>query len=224
MRIVHQILEESINFEENIINVLIIENQNLFSKLIEEMLNQIKGEEGRYILSINDEKEELPKFLELIIDPFSLDFNNKKIVSKLYKNIKEIAIGEENFFNTAELTTNIIKYLEKLFEDIDFPIAYSSEMDIEQLLKIFSVKFDVDYQNILEKLVEYITLMDNLEKNQLYVFVNLKTYLTDEEIGEFYKFIFYNKINVLLIENFKRGENLKEEKIYLIDKDLCRIS
>ena len=44
-----------------------------------------------------------------------------------------------------------------------------------------------------------------------------------DELEELYEFLFYNKINILLIEN-NSFESEKIEKLKIIDSDLCEIN
>ena len=53
-------------------------------------------------------------------------------------------------------------------------------------------------------------------------FVNLKTYLTDDELRELYKEAFYRKMHLLLLENSIESE-LEEEIVHIVDRDLCVI-
>ena len=51
---------------------------------------------------------------------------------------------------------------------------------------------------------------------------NLKSFVTIEEIKEIYKIAFYNKINILLIENYIY-DKIEYEDVIVYDKDLCKI-
>ena len=52
--------------------------------------------------------------------------------------------------------------------------------------------------------------------------VNIKSYLNDSEIQQLYEMAFYNKMYLLLIEDFEK-ESKDCEQVYIIDKDLCLI-
>lgn len=57
---------------------------------------------------------------------------------------------------------------------------------------------------------------------ELFIFLGLKNYFTDEDIAEFYKSCLYEKIHVLSIESTYR-KSLQCEKMMIIDKDDCII-
>ena len=50
--------------------------------------------------------------------------------------------------------------------------------------------------------------------------MNLKQYLTKEEIKELYKYAIYNKISIMLIENNGYNVSLENEIKLLIDSSL----
>ena len=97
------------------------------------------------------------------------------------------------------------------------------EFEILNLFKFADVKINESPKNILEKITDFILTIYNLQSFSCFVFINLKSYLTNNELEELYDFIAYKKINILLLENIKREEILSKEKIRVIDKDLCEI-
>ena len=75
----------------------------------------------------------------------------------------------------------------------------------------------------MERLAEYLKLLHQLCKIQVIIFVNLKTYFSQDELEELYKFAFYEKLFLVLIENREKPK-LKEEKVCIIDADGCIIN
>lgn len=64
--------------------------------------------------------------------------------------------------------------------------------------------------------------MTDLSIANIFIFVNLKQYLSKSEYNNFINFIKVKKINILLIENRTTYSN-ENEKILIIDKDLCEL-
>lgn len=54
------------------------------------------------------------------------------------------------------------------------------------------------------------------------VFIGLKQYLTTDELKQLYEFVYYEKINLIIIESF-HSPHIHGEKCWLLDKDLCII-
>lgn len=222
MMLTHSYLSSPIKMKENIIPILILENPSIFSQLIQELASQVDGEEGRFILSEKFDIIEPYANMQLITDLFTLNLNEKKIVTKIYNQLKEKAIAEY-FIKTTELKATINQYLECLIQDNDFPLSYHDDIDIASLLKLYEVKISLTYENLTEKILDYMLLCRNFLKTKCFVFVNLKCFLSQEDLIQFYKIIHYQKLNVILIESTVREKRLESEVIRILDDDMCEI-
>ena len=223
MILVHKEMFSKIIFEENKVNVLAVENPNLFSKLVIDFYNQTNGEDGGFILSTADyEILNINKKIEFIPQPAMININDKRLINKLYSSLKEISSNEENYQNTADLFSAVTQYIQKLCSLADFDIDLDNEFDINSLFKSVGLKFYDKNLNIAEKLLDYILTIRDLLKINIFVVVNLKSYLSNEDIKLFEKSILDHKVNLLLLEsNYK--EKTEYEKTLIIDNDLCEI-
>ena len=66
------------------------------------------------------------------------------------------------------------------------------------------------------------TLVRELDKEKLFVFVNLRSWFLDEEVESFMQTALSHKFNVLLLDN-REYTRLPGEKRTIIDRDLCEI-
>ena len=78
------------------------------------------------------------------------------------------------------------------------------------------------YESLAEKILDYFELVEEYDKKKLFIMVNLRSYLSDEEMKMFMRDVLARKIQVLLIESSERSV-LDEEKRYIVDADLCVI-
>lgn len=223
MKLIHPILSKPIIFEENKINVLVVENQKVFSELVIELLEQMKGLDGRFILSSNFKELELGKEADVLIDLFTLDFNQRKIITRIHNQLQTVAMGEEYYLESTSLLGKIAQYIEKITQTTQYPLAYLHEMDIATVFKLAEVKLETSYNSLAEKLLDYLIVMQEFCGISIFVFVNFKCYFSEEELDQVYQYIVYNKINVLLLENTMRENKNEREEFRIIDKDLCEI-
>ena len=222
MKMVNTYYNMEIDILENYITVISVENPIAYAKIIGDMWKQVNGEEGSFILSDAGKVKSISKEMECIFNPFSLDCNSKKITTRLYQELKiqaDSSLQEESL----RLNSGIIEYLDKLTMAVPYNVKYNLDMDISGILKIYDVGIDGEGQSLLERIVEYIKIVSRLCGNTLFVFVGLKHYLTDNELKELYKTVFYEKVNLVIIEP-SHTKNLDEEKCWIIDKDLCIIN
>lgn len=221
MTLVHSDNEIYIKFKENRVNVLVIENSKMMGEVVNELYNQCNGIEGNFIIAENDR---LLKFTEKVIfitEPFSISCNSKKILTLLYKELEDEA-KNSMYEETNVLNSEIVKYIENIISKLQYPITFSDDFNINSIFKLVNVCLDDYCESICEKIINYIKIVSSLSKINTIIFLNLKSFVTIEEIKEIYKIAFYNKINILLIENYIY-DKIEYEDVIVYDKDLCKI-
>jgi CRISPR-associated protein Csn2 len=223
MRLVHPNWEYQIEFQENRLNTLVIESPMAMCRYIQELLLQSQGEEGLFVLSEKDELLNIAKELTVIIDPFSLDFNQRKIISKIITQIKDLAVGEDLFCETNEILSKLLQYAADLEFDMPFPLQHNESIEIVDVIKILGFRLSSEQPSLTEKLTDYFEVLRTFCGISCFVLCNMKSFLSDVDFLEFHKQVSYGKFNVLLLENMQREPFLSEEVRCIIDKDLCEI-
>ena len=224
MKIINKNWQRKIEIEDNIIYTLVFENKKYYRENIIELINQHKGNEGSYIFS-NDNKEiSFEKNSYIITDIFSIDINNKKVLTKIYSSLLKELVEDISSYN--ELSTNIRVYFEKLIFNSSLEIEQGEEIDMSSLLKLGDFKIHVENDDILEKFVKFLKVLSELCGYKIIFVVGLHTVFTQEEIIEIYKEVCLNKINIINIE-YQQSNNLSNENykeiVYIFDKDNCEI-
>lgn len=75
-------------------------------------------------------------------------------------------------------------------------------------------------RELLEDLLTFLDIEKELFHHTIIFFVNLKTYLTKEELIEIYKYAIYNKIKIILIDSKSYGVTIEYERKLIIDENL----
>jgi CRISPR-associated protein Csn2 len=221
LKFVYADYDLSVEFEENKVNVLVIESPTVYSKLINDLIMQTNGDLGGFVLSEAESILKIDKEIEFIFNPFTVDLNNRKILNKLYQELNSIG-NEELIEETYQVHGKIIDYLDVLSNKVPYNLKFNLEMDIPSLLKAYSLEIDESGESLLNKLVDYIRAMHQICRISIFIFLNIKQYLTDMEIQQLYEFVFYEKVNILLLES-KFDKQLSNECVIILDKDLCQI-
>lgn len=208
-----------IDFENKSIFSLIIENKKLYRKIIEDLINNISIDDGNIILSKNNKLIVPEKEIFIFSDYFNFDVN-KFVLNKYYKELKNLS--ENDFFDeTVKIKEVLRNYLTKLVEN-EYSIKLEEDLDISQILKAFGVKFQRN-EDLLLNLFEWIKILNELLGYEIFFFINLENFLSDDELVEFSKFILYNKYKVVFLENFNRNKLFDDDNLIIIDNDLCEI-
>lgn len=221
MKLVHLDLDIDVTMTENYVNIIVIERPQVLRTVLEELVKQISGEEGDFILSSEGKIIPCSKHMYAILDPLSLDFNSSKIQTKLYQIIKAY-VDETMIEKTGELNQQITTYLEKIVLSIPFSLTYDLDLEIQSLLKLYHVGIQTCEVGFVENIIEYMKVFSQLFSKNIVVFFNLKAWLSADELKYVYEYAFYSKINVLLIENHSR-KDFEFEKMMIIDSDSCVI-
>ena len=75
-------------------------------------------------------------------------------------------------------------------------------------------------EELLDNLLLLIDLETILNSNKVLCFINLKQYLSKEELEELYKYATYNSVNFILIDSIKYNCIKEYEKLIIIDENL----
>lgn len=222
MKLVEREYGIEVDIKENIVSIIVLEDVKLRLPLINELFSQTSGNEGNWLLFENDKSFDLGKKVELILEPLTLTLNNKKVKTKLYQDIKTIA-QDYCFSQGLEVHSQICNYLENMLDKLPYPVKYDEDWDVSEILKAYNVELVEEYDNIFEKLYNYIKLVNTVCGTDIFIMVNIKQYLTDEQITELYKMAAYGKIQLVLIE-FSINNKRDCEELYILDNDDCVIT
>ena len=73
---------------------------------------------------------------------------------------------------------------------------------------------------IIEKIFSYMELVRELDRDKLFIMVNMRSYFTDKDMEIFTQSVCLHDFKVLLLEAFEFPK-LKNTKRFVIDSDLC---
>jgi len=222
MKLVHPDMEGQILLKPWEACEWIVESPLLFRKILQEMSNQAEGGEGGFVLSEGEKELPFSKNAEVVINPFALDINDKKILSKLYGELGKTAMGEEMYLKTQEMFEKFQRYFMDLEQYSDFMLEIDLGVDVTAWFKAFGIKLASYSDSFIENICQYIMIMAELFGKRLAVFVNIRSYLSEEQIEEVEKMAAYHEIALLFLENVQRDCS-KKRKHYIIDVDGCEI-
>lgn len=221
MKLVHFDLNEPILEEKFKFTEWIIESPAAFTEYIQELGRQIAGEEEQFVLSENNKEMSLVKKADLIINPFAVNVNARKILNKLYSELSIISKEEQMYLKTMELFRHIQEYMMELEQCTDYILEYDQDFEISVVLKAVNVRYETKETDFLERLIQYIKIMAAVGV-KLFIFVNLRSYLSDYQMKEIIKETQYQEVQCLFMENQQRS-CIEGGKRCILDKDRCEI-
>ena len=222
MMLSHITFECPLEISEGAISILRVENQRQLSEYISELKQQLDGNEGRFTLSEGGKELDISQWVCMVIDIFSIDVNERSILNKLYAKVNAEAYNEHNYTFTSELMSHMERYICNIARQQPFPITFSEGMDLAGVFKLANFRFMLSEDSVLERICDFITISANYTKPKVFIFVNLKCFLSKDELEQLYLFASYGKHKLLLIEGVS-SDTISSEKIRIIDVDLCEI-
>lgn len=199
--------------------LLEIEAQSLFRKFSEDLRRQADGESGEAVLSVEDSPVPLSRYAE-ILDCFApFDINTKSMLTKIAAALERGAVDEEHYLATSALLANIERHITELCFDLPVRIE-CRKLTAGAVIKAASPAIAEDFASPLEALLSYMSVISDLDRNKLYITVNMRSYFDDEEMTEFIGEIRKKQFHVLLLESSAR-ERIAGLNRLTIDRDLC---
>jgi CRISPR-associated protein Csn2 len=163
----------------------------------------------------------LDKCADFVLNPFDLDINGKRFYTKFLQELQELS-RENNYEDFIELNSNTLQYIEKITESLPYMITYDTEIAETALYKLYNVKIEDDCNTLAEKIDNYVKISQQLLNTKIIFFVNLKDYISVNDLIEVYKEFYYNKIHLIIIEA-RKNDSIEGEYGVIVDKDNCVI-
>ncbi len=222
MNLVTKYLENSLEIKSKTINTLVIEDTHYFSLFLKGVIEATEIESDEFELIEDYKTVDMTKYVEVIFDIFNLEANSANILKKMYSELEEDLNTQEVYTKKVELESIIANITDELIYRSRFSLK-AGEINYLNLFKAIEIEFDYEKNSVLERLIEYIKVTSELLKTKVYIIVNLDSFLSEEELVELEKFLLYNDIKVLALQNAIRREVKPSENLRIVDKDLCEI-
>lgn len=220
MKLTIKYLDNDIDIKENEVYALEIENKNYFYRIVRDLHNICDNNIVDDIYLYDDNNNEINYFnkFKIFIDFFDFNLNSKKITNEIIKYVnKNISVEvKESILNQYN---KIIKLYKKELNNIDIPLTIETEIDSDNITQSLKISIEIK-QNIIDNLLLLIDIEKNLGAKNILIFINLKQYLTRNELEELYKYSIYNGVLILLIDSQCYGGTLNNEKKLIIDENL----
>lgn len=200
---------------ENIL-VIEIENKSYFYKFVSDLFLISNGGISDNIIIFNNQNEEISLKLKVIIDYFNFDF--KKNGTDLTKYLSE-NISVEDKTTLINLYNKLVKNYNKILNKFDIPFDIINDFDISNITKVFKVNIN-QKNDLLDNLLLIFEIEKNIKNTKVLVLINLKQYLTKEELLELYKYSLYIGLIIILVDSQSYGVTLKYEKKLIVDENL----
>jgi len=220
MKIKIDYIDNLIDILDDFISVIEVENKKYFYRMVKNLREiekcgfaadmDIFDETGKEITSSGK--------LKVYVDYFELELESKKVINDLNRYIFN-NIGQEDSQLLRKHYKKMVDLCKKIFNHVDVPLKIEEDSSVDSLLKLLKIGIQVQ-DDLLDNLFLVIDLENMLKLDNTLVFVNLKQYLSIQELNELYKYSIYKQVKILLIDSQCYGTTLDYEKKLIIDENL----
>ena len=222
MKIATELLTHTIEVRPSGITSVVIEEPKLFRNLVGEFVDAAEHGDETIFFSEGDARVPSEKAVEVVqvFVPFTL--NSKTLTSALTKRIERLAIAPDRYLETVRAVAEMSGYVRRLAMEI--PHAVECEgLTIAGVLKASALRFAEEEGNMSEQLLGYFRLVREFVGERVYVLVNARTFLSDEELKGLLSVCQLEQMKILLLDGVAK-DLLPDEDRLLIDKDLCELT
>lgn len=217
MMLVHPLLETPIEILIETPVVFTIENPIA----LRDTVRMFMEGDSELVLSENLNILDVTKNMEFVHNVWNLEFDAKKVETRLSAEAAKIA--EENMKQTEDVVLALREFGDYINSEFELPTKYLFSQETEKILKLLHFSIDTDGMTLPEKLLTYMEVCRQYFGKKLFVFLNLKNFLSKEELIKFYQNAGYEEFYVLLLEGVVHERITERESIIILDKDLCMI-
>ena len=220
MKLVINFLDNDLYINSERVLSIEVENKSYFYRIVNCFNSLYVGDKIDEINFYDEKFNEINLNNKILImyDFFNFDFNSKKNISKIYKLIED-NLDEKSLQSFNNLYSKLLKILKNELNYLDINIKLDEEYKMENILKI--VKLSIEKKDsLMDNLFLLIDLEKILKVNEVLVFVNLKQYLSKDELKEFYKYIVYNNLCAVFVDSQTYGIADNMETKIIIDDNL----
>ena len=219
MILAHPQMDTILDFDGVQVSALVVENPDFYRHLLCDLYSQLQGDDGKLILSDKGKTLTISKWVELVDNCIHFELNRKSLLTKVCAALERTAVSEAFFLKTSELLGALESYVDELAFELPGDIV-CEKCSVAGILKGIGITLRDDYEDPLERLIDFMELVREFDRDKLFVLVGLRSFFAADRVKLFLKNVLEHGYRVLLLDSIAR-EKLPCEKRLTIDNDLC---
>ena len=209
--------------ETDRINVLVLEDSEQYTEMIQELWNQIhKVEETLFLYGAENELLDMSKRCDILFSIKDLSLQNSRIQKKLTTYLAEEIQMSELYDKIVENQAELLRIMDDIKNLSEYLIGMNEEYNVVDILKYLGVKLSETQGSFCEKLIDYMKISYDFLKIDVFFVVGCKGYLKEKDYEYLQEWTRYQQITLVLIECDEDRLPLGMNK-YIIDRDRCVI-
>ncbi len=205
------------------VTILQVKNEALFARICHSLLS-FKGDEAVEPYSIWDDEGcemKAASALLVIANPFELPWRHRSLMGSLHGRLEqELLVDEEMRLRIQELGLALASSVHELGFQLNANYGFSVEWNLSSYLKAFSYEVEVpETASLLDNILSFIDLGADMAIDKAFVFINLRTFLTKNDMIALQERLFFHGMSALLLEGNPIVPHMDAVRKYVIDQD-----
>ena len=221
MKIVFTGLETPLEVDSEWISVLEVHNRTLFARICQSLASLTGSQACEPYYVWDDAGSAIqPKNAYLYVgDPFSLPWQERDLAGALQQHFESCLIEDYMLRDEIEsLGRAISSRIALLGLQMSADYSFGAEWDLRRYLKAFDFDVCRGDVSLLENLIEFFKFASDMRFSRMLVFVNLKSFLSGNQLDLLYEQAVFSRVRLLLLENVKDERLFPQEKKKVVDQ------
>lgn len=216
--------ESEIELSQLWVSVLEVQNRTLFTRIVESLVSG-KGDDAGEPYGLWDEKGKVvsaSKSITVVSSLPEVPVYSKSMLGKLYKRIAAEYVQNSELEAAVEtLMKSLSNMSGRISSELWGAYAFGVNLELPVLIKALALQPACDGGvSLFDKLIQFFKLCVDIGQSTPIVFVNLKSFLSQEELKTLYEQAFFYGQSLLLLESWHDVTRFPEERKTRIDQCL----
>lgn len=228
MKIIFSGLDIPVEICERGMTILQVKNETLFARICQSLLS-LKGDMAIEPYSIWDDEGceiKATRALLVIANPFELPWRHKDLMGCLPGRLEqELLVDEEMRLRIQELGLALASTVHELGFQFNSNYRFGVEWNLSSYLKAFSYEVEVsDTAPLLDNLLSFIDLGADMGIDKVFVFINLRMFLTKNDMNALQQRLFFHEMSALLLEGNLIDLQIDHVRKYMVDREFVEFT
>jgi CRISPR type II-A-associated protein Csn2 len=221
MKIAYGKMTNVIEIQQDKVVSLVIENPKALYEFLIELKNAIEGTDTQIVISENDKPIEISPKVVLITDFVNFTINQKSLISKILSELEKTSKNEPFYTRSQEILSSFENYIFDMASSLPCEIS-CEKLNMSSVLHSAGIVVLDEYDTLEERLLAYMDLARELEKKELFIFVNVRCLIEHKRLQLMVDTALLREHKILFIDSMEYPRLAQEERT-IIDNDWCEI-
>lgn len=222
MKLVYPGWETPLVWRDGRFPLVVLEEPDYHFRIVQELCAAAGGADTAFVLSEGERLLDPARSLEVVLSPWSLVWDSRRIMTALYGRLKKECLRPELLGPAQEAAAAAARLAGRAGDCFSFPVVSEAGGDPMALLKALRLRPEPEEGPLAEQMLAYMTLCTDLLGTACFVFCGFRSCLAEDALRGLYRTAFLKHFHFFLLEP-SCHRIIEAEERFTVDRDLCQI-